>query len=108
MAAAWASGLRSLVNGTGANIKIGEMFIVRFLILCGYVPYHRIVYQIVKYYVYVICIISLDETLDRQFLAFGSMARRPEVTSTSYDRRLIVKHGHVRKVESRLRRNQRE
>ena len=64
MAAAWARGLRSLVKGTGANMKIGEMFIIRCLILFDYKGNHRIVYQIVKYYVYVICIISVNERLD--------------------------------------------
>jgi hypothetical protein len=50
IAAAWARGLRSLVKGIGANMKIGEMFIVRYL--CLGTAKHPIVYQIVKYYVY--------------------------------------------------------
>ncbi len=64
MAAACARGLRSLVKGTGANMKIGEMFIVRCLFLVLLLQHnHRIVYQIVKYYVYVIWIISHSERL---------------------------------------------
>ena len=48
-------------------MKIGEMFIVRCLSLYDYKINHRIVYQIVKYYVYVICIITAPERLDRHF-----------------------------------------
>ena len=49
-AAACARGLNSLVNGTGANTKMGEMLIIIYLAVTHNSP---IVYQIVKYYVYV-------------------------------------------------------
>jgi hypothetical protein len=52
MAAAWAKGLSSLVKGTGANIKIGDILINVFYFL--EVPYNPIVYQTVKYYISVI------------------------------------------------------